>query len=78
MVYAIVNNSDLTQDKFNELKSQGIEQTSLESCRRSLDGSKVLIKWPGETPPGLVTTLFQGNVTEARAELAKPEWQPAI
>ena len=46
---------------------------SPDACRKSLDGTKVLMKWDGETP-----SYFAGVTTytnpEIKAILAGPEW----
>jgi len=42
-------------------------------CRRSLDGSKVLLKWDGETP-ALLQLDPQYTHAGIRAILAGPDW----
>ena len=48
---------------------------SLETCRRSVDGSLVLVKWEGTVPPILSgSTVY--NHTDILAILATPAWRP--
>ena len=67
--WVIVNTSDLTDD----MKASGISDT----FRESLDGSKSLIKWDGETP-----SCFEGmaiyNHSEILEELTGSDWAEEI
>ena len=51
--WLIVNVSDVTEDMI----SSAI-QTSMGSLRKSLDGTKAILKWDGDTP-----TCFDGMTT---------------
>ena len=66
--WLIVNVSDVTEDMI----SSAI-QTSMGSLRKSLDGTKAILKWDGDTP-----TCFDGmttyNHSEILTELAKSDW----
>ena len=66
--WVIVNVSDITE----EMIASAI-QTSTSSLRKSLDGSKAILKWEGDTP-----SCFDGMTTyshsEIKTELAKSDW----
>ena len=66
--WVIVNVSDITDEMmFNA------NQTSLDTLRKSLDNSKAILKWDGDTP-----SCFDGMTTyshsEIRTELAGSDW----
>jgi uncharacterized protein YbbK (DUF523 family) len=65
--WVIVNVSDIT----NEMISNASQTMS--SLRKTLDGSKAILKWDGETP-----SCFDGmttyNHSEILAELSKSDW----
>jgi hypothetical protein len=69
--WVIVNVSDITE----EMIVSAI-QTSMDTLRKSLDGTKAILKWDGDTP-----TCFDGmttyNHSEILAELAKSTWTEA-
>ena len=48
-------------------------QTSMDTLRKTLDNSKAILKWDGDTP-----SVFDGmttyNHSEIKTELAKSEW----
>ena len=64
--YVILNVSDVT----DEMLSNSLEGKIL---RKSLDGTKTVLKWDGDTP-----TCFDGmttyNHSEILTELAKSDW----
>ena len=66
--WVILNVSDIT----DEMISNSI-QTSRDTLRKSLDNSKAILKWDGDTP-----SCFDGLTTyahsEIRTELAKSDW----
>jgi len=66
--WVIVNVSAIT----DEMISNAI-QTSLDTLRKSLDNSKAILKWDGDTP-----SCFDGittyNHSEIRTELAGSDW----
>tara|TARA_R100000458_G_scaffold59645_1_gene70933 strand:- start:46 stop:282 length:237 start_codon:yes stop_codon:yes gene_type:complete len=66
--WVIVNVSDVT----DEMIANSI-QSSLDTLRKSLDNTKAILKWDGDTPScfdGLTTY----NHSEILTELAKEEW----
>ena len=66
--WIIINVSDIT----DEMISNAI-QISMDTLRKTLDGSKAILKWDGDTP-----SCFDGLTTyshsEMRTELAKSDW----
>ena len=68
--WVIVNVSDIT----DEMIANAI-QTSMNTLRKTNDGSKAILKWEGDTP-----SCFDGMTTysysEILEELAKSDWTP--
>jgi len=66
--WVIVNVSDIT----DEMIASAI-QTSMNTLRKTNDGSKAILKWDGDTP-----SCFDGMITyshsEIKIELAKSDW----
>ena len=66
--WVIVNVSDITE----EMISNAI-QSGTSTLRKSLDGSKAILKWEGDTP-----SCFDGMIvyshSEILAELNKSDW----
>ena len=66
--WVIINVSDITE----EMISSAI-QSSMDTLRKTLDGSKAILKWDGDTP-----SCFDGLTTythsEILTELAKSDW----
>ena len=66
--YVIVNVSDITEEMI--INSSG---TGSNSLRKTLDGSKAILKWDGDTP-----LCFNGmttyNHSEILTELKKSDW----
>ena len=66
--YIIVNVSDITDEMI-----MSVIQSSITTLRKSLDGTKAILKWDGDTP-----SCFDGMTTythsEILTELAKSEW----
>ena len=66
--WVIINVSDIT----DEMISNAI-QISMDTLRKTLDGSKAILKWDGDTP-----SCFDGLTTyshsEILIELAKSDW----
>lgn len=66
--WVIVNVSDIT----DEMILSAI-QSSMSTLRKTLDGTKAILKWDGDTP-----TCFNGmttyNHSEILTELAKSTW----
>ena len=69
--WVIVNVSDITEEMI-----EGAIQSSMGTLRKSLDGTKAILKWDGDTP-----TCFDGittyNHSEILTELAKSTWTEA-
>ena len=66
--WVIVNVSDITDEMVNSAI-----QSSMDTLRKSLDGSKAILKFEGDTPScfdGLTTY----NHSEILEELAKSDW----
>ena len=66
--WIIVNTDDVTGEMINNAL-----QINSATLRKTLDGSKALLKWDGDTP-----SCFDGMTTyshsEIREELAKSDW----
>tara|TARA_R100000781_G_scaffold96388_1_gene60414 strand:- start:309 stop:557 length:249 start_codon:yes stop_codon:yes gene_type:complete len=66
--WVIINLSDLT----DEMLENSIQRNT-SNARKSVDGSKILLKWDGETP-----SCFEGetiyNHSEIMSELSKETW----
>ena len=68
--WVIVNVSAITNDMIASAL-----QTSTATLRKTLDGSKAILKWDGATPSvfdGMTTFTHSGILTE----LNKAEWNP--
>lgn len=66
--WVIVNVSDITEEMISSAN-----QTSMDTLRKTLDGSKAILKFEGDTPScfdGLTTY----NHSEILTELAKSDW----
>ena len=66
--WVIVNVSDITDEMINSAI-----QSSMDTSRKTLDGSKAILKFDGDTPScfdGLTTY----NHSEILEELAKSDW----
>ena len=66
--WIIVNVSDITDEMIDSAM-----QTSMDTLRKTLDGSKAILKFEGDTPScfdGLTTY----NHSEILEELAKSDW----
>ena len=68
--WVIINVSDITEEMI-----ESAIQTSMSTLRKTLDGTKAILKWDGDTP-----SCFDGMTTythsEILTELAKSEWTP--
>lgn len=74
--YMIFNVSELEQIDFNEVK-----ETSAETVRKSIDGTKTFVKWDGEMPQcvnDLVTKEGPYTYEEILTILNTPEWNIPI
>lgn len=74
--YMIFNVSELEQIDFNQVK-----ETSIDTVRKSVDGTKTFVKWEGETPQCVMDlTTKEGPYTyeEILTILATSEWSAPI
>tara|TARA_Y100000296_G_C5177756_1_gene261171 strand:- start:1011 stop:1265 length:255 start_codon:yes stop_codon:yes gene_type:complete len=66
-------------NQLNNVDFSQIEETSKDTVRKSLDESKFVAKWEGETPE-TITNIPESdkgaemNHTEARTLMSTPEW----
>ena len=71
--WVIIVLSEHSEDELDNLCANAI-QSSASTLRKSLDGTKAILKWDGDTP-----TVFDGMATfshsEILEELAKAEWE---
>jgi len=59
--WVIITLSDYTDDELQELVVNAI-QTSIETLRKSLDGTKAILKWDGDTPSAFSSmTIYNHN-----------------
>tara|TARA_R110002020_G_scaffold127680_1_gene286371 strand:- start:452 stop:673 length:222 start_codon:yes stop_codon:yes gene_type:complete len=72
MIYVIYNMADVSNINFSQ-----VEETSEETLRISIDGTKTVLKFIGETP-GFLVGLQQYNHAEALAIMSTPEWTDNI
>ena len=70
MIYVIYDMNDISGVNFSE-----VMQTSEATLRLSIDGTKTVLKFVGETPSFLVG-LQQYNHSEILAIMHSPEWTP--
>ena len=70
--WAIISLTDYTDKQLEDLVTKAI-QTSVDTLRKSVDGTKAILKWDGDTPEG-----FEGITTythsEIRTTLSTSEW----
>tara|TARA_R100000329_G_C7577053_1_gene204397 strand:+ start:705 stop:962 length:258 start_codon:yes stop_codon:yes gene_type:complete len=56
--YLIIQSSELDKVEFSPLvNSAPVLETSADTVRKSVDGTKALIKWEGDTTPSFVSNL---------------------
>ena len=72
MIYVIYNMVDVSSINFSQ-----VEETSEETLRISIDGTKTVLKFIGETP-GFLVGLQQYTHAEALAIMGTPEWTDNI
>lgn len=68
MIYVIINASDVASVDFDQ-----VVETSADTLRYSLDGTKTFVKFYGDTP-SFLEGKTQYNHTEILGILAGPEW----
>ena len=70
--WAIITLADYTDEQLENLVTKAI-QTSVGTLRKSVDGTKAILKWDGDTPEGFEgITSFSHN--EILTTLATSEW----
>lgn len=70
--YVIFDVSELNTIDFTQ-----VEQTSVGTCRRSIDGLQTLVKWPGSPPTCVVALTTKGpylTQDEILVIMATPAW----
>ena len=68
MNYVIYNMDDVSSIDFSQ-----VEETSQDTLRLSIDTTKTVLKFAGETP-GFLVGLQQYNHSEILALMHSPEW----
>ena len=61
--WVIITLADYTADQLQDLVGNAI-QTSVDTLRKSLDGTKAILKWDGDTP-----SCFDGMTTYSHSEI---------
>tara|TARA_R110000824_G_scaffold116641_4_gene268209 strand:- start:4268 stop:4519 length:252 start_codon:yes stop_codon:yes gene_type:complete len=61
--WVIITLADYTDEQLQDLVTKAI-QTSVSTLRKSVDGTKALLKWDGDTPEG-----FEGIPTYSHSEI---------
>ena len=73
--WVIITLASYSDEQLDNLSASAI-QTSVSTLRKSVNGTKAILKWDGDTP-----TVFDGMDTfshsEILTELAKAEWTNA-
>ncbi len=72
MIYVIINASDVASVDFDQ-----VIETSVDTLRYSLDGTKTFVKFYGDTP-SFLEGKTQYNHTEILGILAGAEWSPEL
>ena len=70
--FMIFNVSELDNIDFTQ-----VHETSIDTVRKNIDGTRTFVKWDGETPSSVVTlTTAEGSYTykEILIILSGPEW----
>ena len=68
--WIIIDVSDIT----DEMIENSI-QTSMDTLRKTNDGSKAILKWDGPDTPSCFDGITQYNHSDILTELQKDEWQ---
>ena len=61
--WVIITRADYTDEQLENLVSNAI-QTSVDTLRKSIDGTKTILKWDGDTP-----SCFDGMTTYSHSEI---------
>ena len=74
--WVIITLADYTEEQLIDLVNNAI-QTSVDTLRKSLDNTKAILKWDGDTP-----SVFNGMTTypqsEILTELRKSTWTEEV
>ena len=62
--YVIFNSSELNLIDFNQ-----VLETSLDTIRKSIDETKVIVKWDGDTQPSCISSLTTIEGTYTHSEI---------
>ena len=70
--WAIITLADYTDEQLEDLITKAI-QTSVSTLRKSVDGTKAILKWDGNTPEGFEGMTAYSH-SEIRTTLSTSEW----
>jgi len=70
--WAIITLADYTDEQLEDLITKAI-QTSVSTLRKSVDGTKAILKWDGDTPEGFEGMTAYSH-SEIRTTLSTSEW----
>ena len=70
--WAIITLADYTDEQLEDLVIKAI-QTSVSTLRKSVDGTKAILKWDGDTPEGFEGMTAYSH-SEIRTTLSTSEW----
>lgn len=74
--YVIFNTSELNKIDFNE-----VQETSADTVRKSVDGTKTFVKWEGEMPASVASLTSKENTLtheEILSVLSTDEWNTPV
>ena len=70
--WAIITLADYTDEQLEDLVTKAI-QTSVDTLRKSVDGTKAILKWDGDTPEEFESMAIYTH-SEIRTTLSTSEW----
>jgi hypothetical protein len=70
--WVIITLADYTDEQLEDLVTKAI-QTSVSTLRKSVDGTKAILKWDGDTPEGFEGMTAYSH-SEIRTTLSTSEW----
>jgi hypothetical protein len=80
-MYETRNYAIFAMSEVNKIDFREVLETSVETLRKSVDGTKTFVKWDGENVPASVQdlTTIEGPYTheEILVILGTPEWTPS-
>ena len=71
--WVIVDVSDITDEMI-----ENAIQTSMDSLRKTNDGTKAILKWDGPDTPSCFDGMTVYNLADILTELGKEEWQGEV